>query len=81
MQRRRGLSQRQEVQRRTPAMVQPCAGNESQRWTLLDDGQLRGVGATCLALGSDLTTVAPAVCASEQVGTRLAVRSTQRWRP
>ena len=65
----------------TTAMVQPCAGSDSQRWTLLDDGQLRGVGATCLTLGSDLTTVSPSVCAAEQVGTRLAVQPTQRWRP
>jgi hypothetical protein len=63
----------------TSITVGACTGAASQKWTMFDNGQLRGAGATCLTLGDDNVSLSAAVCDSQQVGTQLTVLSTQHW--
>ena len=61
----------------TTAVVEACTGAADQSWTLMDNGQLRGTGETCLtATGGAVSSVQ---CGSDTSTVNYLPPASQRW--
>jgi hypothetical protein len=57
-----------------------CTGTPAQTWTVMSNGQIRGPGATCLAVGNDGVTLQALPCAAERYSTdKYQPIASQRW--
>lgn len=62
----------------TAAVVRACnTAAADQRWTLLDNGQLRGSGVTCLSFTGTAVSAGP--CSADTSQARYAPPAAQRW--
>lgn len=57
----------------------PCAGSAQQRWTLIENGQLRRGDSMCLAVAGAGTSLELALCGSDQTTPHFSVPARQRW--